>query len=212
MWMRWLRNCLFVLTCAMIVLGVGSVVPRLAFAGNNVGAYTDEKKAFAKFALVYDSELREWPFPMGPTVARRVTEVSGTHNEDSRCNNTGHPKTSPYYTGDFAGDYKAEVIHYGPSFIPTGKNVFNCDGAETYFFLLPRGEGALFDILGIAVLIGALGVAIGTIVIPAFLVLGGGLLLVRGTRRNYRKVGLAALVCGVVTAATAFLSIATTAI
>ena len=50
--MRRLRNRLLALTCAVVVLGVGSVIPRLVFAGEGVGAYSGEKEAFAKFALV----------------------------------------------------------------------------------------------------------------------------------------------------------------
>lgn len=73
------------LTCAVVVLGVGSILPRLVFAGEGVGAYSGEKRAFARFALVYDLDLREWPFPVDPTVARRVTEVSGTHDPQSPC-------------------------------------------------------------------------------------------------------------------------------
>ena len=61
--MRSLRNFLLVLTCAVVVLGVGSVVPRLVLAGAGVEAYSGEKEAFAKFALVYDSDLTEGPFP-----------------------------------------------------------------------------------------------------------------------------------------------------
>ncbi len=57
--MRSLHNCLLVLTCAVVVLGVGSVVPRLVLADAGVEAYSGEKEAFAKFALVYDSDLRE---------------------------------------------------------------------------------------------------------------------------------------------------------
>ena len=71
-------------------------------------------------------------------MARRVTEVSGTHDADSPCTSEEGPRNSPYHTGYFVGDYRAEVLHYGPFFIPTGKNVFNCDVASTYFFLLPR--------------------------------------------------------------------------
>ena len=50
--MRRLRNRLLALTCAVVVLGVESVIPRLVFVGEGVGAYSGEKEAFAKFALV----------------------------------------------------------------------------------------------------------------------------------------------------------------
>ena len=211
--MRWLRNCLFVLTCTVVMLGVGSAIPRLVLSGEGVGAYSGEKQAFAKFALVYDRDLREWPFPIDPTIARRVTEVSGTHNPRSPCNSEEGSRKGPYYTGYFLGDYKAEVVHYGPFFIPTGKNVFNCDLASTYIFLLPRSaEGAVINILGSVVLIGAFGLAIAAIVVPMFLTLGGGILLVRSLERDNRMVGLAALVSGVALAITELLAIATTPI
>jgi hypothetical protein len=211
--MRWLRNCLLVLTCAVILLGVGSALPRLFFSGERVGAYSGEKKAFAKFVLVYDSELREWPFPIDPTVARRVTEVSGKRDPDSPCNSEEGSRKSPYYTGYFVGDYKAEVVHYGPFFIPTGKNVFNCDIASTYFFLLPRNaEGALLDTLGVLILVAAFGLAIAMVVVPTFLMLGGSFLLIRSPERNYRIVGLTAFLSGMGLVITAFLAIATSAI
>ena len=202
MLMRWLRNCLFMLTCAVVILGVGSAILRLVFSDRGVGAYSGEKQAFAKFALVYDASLREWPFPIDPTVARRVTKVGGTHDADSPCTSR-----------DFIGDYRAEFVHYGPFFVPTGKNVFNCDVALTYISLLPRSaEGTVFYILGSVVLIGAFGLAIAPIVVPMFLTLGGSFLLVRSSERNYRIVGLAALVSGVGLAITEFLAIATTPI
>jgi hypothetical protein len=177
-------------------------IPRLAFSDRGVGAYSGEKLAFAKFALVYDASLREWPFPIDPTIARRVTEVSGTHDPDSPCT-----------TKDFIGDYRAEVVHYGPFFFPTGKNVFNCDFASTYFLLVPRSaEGAVLNILGPVVLIGAFGLALAAIVVPMFLTLGGGILLVRSSGRDYRMVGLGALASGVGLTIIELLAIATTPI
>lgn len=211
--MRRLRNCLFVLTCAIVVLGVGSVVPRLVFAGESVGAHSGEKAAFARFSLVYDLDLREWPFPVDPTVAHRVTEVSGTHDADSPCKSQEVPKGSPYHTGYFTGDYKAEVVHYGPFFVPTGKNVFDCDVARTHSFFLPRNtDGVLFSVLGPAVFLGALGLAMATFAVPMFLMVGGGVLLAKGSQRGHRKVGLAALLVGAGLAATALLAVSTTAI
>ncbi|CAA9469978.1 MAG: hypothetical protein AVDCRST_MAG12-694 [uncultured Rubrobacteraceae bacterium] len=202
-----------VLTCAVVVLGVGSILPRLVFAGEGVGAYSGEKRAFARFALVYDLVLREWPFPVDPTVARRVTEVSGTHNPQSPCTSEEGPKKGPYYTGYFAGDYRAEVVHYGPFFVPTGKNVFNCDGASTYSLFLPRDvDGVLFSVLGPAVFIGAFGLAVGTVLTAVYLTLGGGFLLARGSERGHRLVGLAAVLAGLLIAATTFFAISTTAI
>ncbi|QIN82683.1 hypothetical protein GBA63_08520 [Rubrobacter tropicus] len=211
--MRRLYGCLLALTCAVVVLGVGSLLPRLAFADQGVGSYSGEKEAFAKSALVYDLTLREWPFPVDPTVARRVTGVSGTHDADSQCTSDGVPRGSPYYTGYFAGDYRAEVVHYGPFFVPTGKNVFNCDGASTYSFFLPRDvDGVLFSVLGPAVFIGAFGLAIGTVFVSVFLTIGGGILLVRGSERKHRLVGLAAGLTGLAMTGTTFFAVATTAI
>lgn len=206
--MRRLYGSLVVLICALVVLGVGSVLPRLVFAGEGVGAYSGEKEAFAEFVLVYDLELKEWPFPVDPTVARRVTRVSGTHDADSPCK---APKEGA--PAGFAGDYRAEVVHYGPFFVPTGKNIFNCDIASTYFFLLPReGPGVLLDVLGVAVLFGALGLMVGTLVVPTFLAIGGGILMFGSPERNHRVVGLAAGLLGFALAAVVFLAIATTVI
>lgn len=206
-------GCLLVLICAVAVLGVGSVLPRLVFAGEGVGSYSGEKEAFARFALVYDLELREWPFPIDPTVARRVTEVTGTHEQDSPCDSEEGPKGSPYYTGYFVGDYRAEVVHYGPFFVPTGKNVFNCDIASTYFFLLPReGTSVLLDVLGLVVFLGAFALTAGTLVVPALLAIGGGILIFGSPERNHRVVGLAALLSGLAVIVTLLLAITTTAI
>lgn len=211
--MRRLSGCLLVLICTVVVLGVGSILPRLVFAGHGVGAYSGEREAFAEFALVYDLTLREWPFPVDPSVARRVTRVSGTHDADSPCTSGETPKGSPYLTGYFAGDYRAEVVHYGPFFVPTGKNVFDCDGARTYSFFLPRDvDGVLFGVLAPAVFLGALGLAVGTVLMTACLTLGGGFLLVRGSERSHRLVGLAAGLSGLMIAATTFYAVATTAI
>lgn len=211
--MRRLRDWVLVFTCAVVVLGVGSVLPRLVFAGEGASAYSGEKAAFARFALVYDSDLREWPFPVDPTVARRLTYVRGTHDAGSPCKSQEIPKGSSYYTGYFAGDYRAEVVHYGPFFVPTGKNVFHCDLANTYFFLLPReGPGFLLNALGLVALFGGLGLVIATLAVPAFLVIGGGVLLARGSEGDQRRVGLAALLVGTGLVATALLAVGTTAI
>jgi hypothetical protein len=142
--MRQLYGCLVVLVCAVFVLGLGSLLPRLILSGEGIGGYSGEKEAFARFALVYDSDLREWPFPVDPTVARRVTEVSGTHDPESPCNSEEGPRKGPYYTGYFVGDYKAEVVHYGPFFVPTGRTSLtatslrptssSCQGTARAFF------------------------------------------------------------------------------
>jgi hypothetical protein len=138
-----------------------------------------------------------------------VAEVNGSHDEDSPCNSEEGSPGGPYDTGLFVGDYRAEVVHYGPFFIPTGKNVFNCDVASTHNFFLPRDvDGVLFNVLGPIVFIGALGLAVGVLVVPAFLTFGRGVLLARSVESSYRVVGLVALVLGVGLVAAAFLAIA----
>ena len=82
--MRRLRDWVLVLACAVFVLGVGSILPRLVFAGEGAGAYSGEKAAFARFALEYDSTLREWPFPMDPSVARTIMHPAPTTGGPTR--------------------------------------------------------------------------------------------------------------------------------
>ena len=211
--MRGLCGCLLVLVCGVLLLGVGSLLPRPAFSGEGVEGYSGEKRAFARFVLVQDLTLREWPFPVNPSVARRVTGVSGDRDAGGTCTSQEIPKGSPYHTGYFAGNYSAEVVRYGPFFVPTGKNVSDCDGSGTYSFLLPGGpDSALFSVFGPFVFFGAVGLAIAALVVPVFLVFGGGLLLAKGSERNHRAVGLAAGLLGLALAAVAFLSVTTTAI
>ena len=57
--MRRLSGCLLVLACAVVLLGAGSLLPHLAFSDEGVGGYAGEKRAFSRFALVYDLDLRE---------------------------------------------------------------------------------------------------------------------------------------------------------
>lgn len=208
--MKVLSGCLLVLAGAVVALGIGSVLPRLVFADEGLSAYSGQKKAFTEFALIYDSELREWSFPVDPTVARRVTEVSGTPDASSVCKSEGTPEGSPYDTGYFAGDYRAEVVHYGPFFIPTGKNVFDCDVAYHYNFFLPQDtEEPLFSLLGVVVLLGGFGLAMGTVFVPAFLTVGGGFLLLKSPQRSQRVVGLGALVLGLALGVAVLLAVAT---
>jgi hypothetical protein len=211
--MRQLYRCLLVLVCATAVLIIGSLLPRLVLSGEGVGGYSGEKKAFARFALVYDLELREWPFPVDPTVARRVTAVSGTHDLESPCNSEEGPRKDPYYTGYFAGDYRAEVVHYGPFFVPTGKNVFNCDVASTFSFFLPRDtRGIIPNAVSLVVFLGALALALAAPAVPVFLIIGGGLLLAKGAERKHRTVGGVSALLGLALAGTVVLAIATAAI
>ena len=66
--------------------------------------------------------------------------------------------------------------------------------------------------LGPAVFVGAFGLAVGAVLTTACQTLDGGFLLVRGPESGHRLVGLAAVLAGLLTAATTFLAIATTAI
>jgi hypothetical protein len=50
------------------------------------------------------------------------------------------------------------VLHYGQFFVPTGKNLFDCDGTRMYSFFPPRDtDGVLFGAVGPTVLFGVLG-------------------------------------------------------
>jgi hypothetical protein len=71
---------------------------------------------------------------------------------------------------------------------------------------------SFFSVLGPAVFIGAFGLAVATMLTTAHLTLGGGFLLVRGSERSYRLVGLAAVLAGLLMVATTPFAIATTAI
>ena len=138
-------------------------------------------------------------------MVRRVTEVGGTRDGDSLCTSEEIPQGGPYHTGYFAGNYRAKVVHYGPFFVPTGRNVFECDGASTYSFFLPGDvDGVLSSVLGPAVFIGTFGLAVGTVLTTAYLTLGGGFLLVRGSERSHQLVALAAVLAGLLIAATTF--------
>ena len=63
-----------------------------------------------------------------------------------------------------------------------------------------------------AVFIGACGLAVGAVLTTAYLTLSGGFLLARGSERSHRLVGLAAVLAGLLLAATTFFAIAPTAI
>lgn len=144
-------------------------------------------------------------------MARRVTEVSGTHNPESPVIRRGDPRRA--LTGYFAGDYGAEVVHYGTFFVPTGKNVFNCNVASTFsFFLLRDTRGIIPNMVSFVVLLGAFALALGVVFVPAFLALGLGLLRAKGAERKHRAVGVVAALLGLALAVTVVLAIATAAI
>jgi hypothetical protein len=64
----------------------------------------------------------------------------------------------------------------------------------------------------LAVFLGAFALALSVVLVPAFLTLGGGLLLAKGAERKHRAVGLVAALLGLALAVTVVLAIATTAI
>ena len=73
------------------------------------------------------------------------------------------------------------MVRYGPFFVPTGKNVFNCDVAKTVSFLLPADTREIRpNLVSVVVSLGAFALALSVVFVPALLTLGGGLLLAKG--------------------------------
>ncbi len=177
---------LAILVCWVAVLYLGIAVPRFVI-GDGVERYSGEERTFARWVLEYDQMLQEWPFPIDPTVARRVTEVNratGVHGltEGEEC--------APDVTQTLA----AEVVHYGPFGVPTGKNVFRCDLARTISY--PHGvdpDGALSQVLFFALMFAVLVSLLAAPVVFGALLLGGALLLQRGEGRGERVVGMVAV-------------------
>jgi hypothetical protein len=92
------------------------------------------------------------------------------------------------------------VVHYGPFFVPTGKNVFLCEASETVRYPEVGSEGPLFMAYSFALLSWVLVAALAVPALPLALLVGGARLWRRrgGGRLERRLVGLAALVEGAV--------------
>jgi len=178
---------------AVAVLAVGVALPRLVF-GDGTGGYEGEDKNYAELVLLSDGDVREWPFPIDPTVARRVERLTSSPSPDARlCSDYG-PRAGPAYTGPFSGgDYSAEVVHYGPFFVPTGKNVFSCAEYRTERFLEPPPGSRLSDPFGFVLLGWILFCLLAVPALPLALLAGGARLWRRGRGWRERVVGLAAL-------------------
>ena len=70
------RTTLAVLICGVAVLALGVGLPRI-LVGDGVDQYWGKERAFARWVIEDDLALKEWPFPIDPTVvARRVTEMN----------------------------------------------------------------------------------------------------------------------------------------
>lgn len=190
-----LRTVLAVLAFVVAVLGVGVALPALLI-GDGLGQYEGEDRAYAEFVLIYDRELQEWPFPIDPTVSRRAEEVRERvppSGEGKECVNQG---SGAYGSGAFSGDYSAEVVHYGPFFVPTGKNVFRCDLARTIRYPEIDPDGAHFAVYGYAIIFWGLLMLLAVPVVPGVLLIGGAWLLLGDGRRDDRLVGSVAVVEG----------------
>ncbi len=193
--LRKLRILLTLLVCGVGLLIIGILIPRLILAGEGIGRYEGEERAYAGFVLVYDSTLRDWPFPIDPTVARQVTGMRSADRGDE-CTGSGE---ETYGGADFSGNFSAEVIHYGPFFVPTGKNVFDCDGARTFRSLMPEESGMFF---GYAVLAWGFLSPIAALSLLVLLI-GGATLAIRGRERTDRNLGFVACAEGIVVVAIA---------
>jgi hypothetical protein len=184
-----------ILVIGTAVLAAGVALP--ALMGDGADRYEGEDRAFAEFVLVYDQELKEWPFPVDPTVSSRVEDVRVRPGDHRGCTTAGAPERGPYFTGHFSGDYSAEVVHYGPFFVPSGKNFFRCDLARTVPYPEFAPDGPLFAAWGLAVLLWTALVLPAMPVVPGFLLVGGVLLWRRSDERFTRAVGLAGIVEGI---------------
>jgi hypothetical protein len=186
------------LALAVAVLAVGVALPLLAFGDGAGGDYQGEQgEAYAAFVLWYDADLREWPFPIDLSVARRVERLEISPGPEGRCPPMEGFGVGPAGAGPFPrGDYRAEVVHYGPFFVPTGKNVFFCDGATTVRLLEPSPESRWSGPFGFVLLAWVLLCLLAVPAVPAALLVGGALLWRGGRQRRERLVGLAALAEG----------------
>jgi len=182
-----------------VVLAVGVALPLLAF-GDGTGLYEGQEENYAELVLLYDAELREWPFPIDPTVASRVENLERHLGPDGVCySEDGLGRRSPFYTGYFArGDYTADAVHYGPFFVPTGKNVIECGDSRTVRFLEPSPGSPLSGPFGLVLLGWVLLCVLSVTALPLVLLAGGARLWRWGRSGGgvERLVGLAALAEG----------------
>jgi hypothetical protein len=193
-----LANFTAALVCAVAVLAVGIALPPLVL-GDGTDGYEGKQGSYAGFVLLYDLDLKEWPFPIDPTVVRRVERLEVSPSPEGRCPPVEGLGMGPTDAGPFPrGDYSADVVHYGPFFVPTGKNAFFCDGATTVRFLEPAPGSRLSGPFGFVLLAWVLLACLAVPGVPLALLLGGARLWRRGSGRFERFVGLAALVEGMV--------------
>jgi hypothetical protein len=183
------------LVSAVAVLAVGAIVPPLVLGDGTGGHWGEREGSYAGFVLLYDLDLKEWPFPIDPTVARRVERLEVSPGPEGRC-----PPVEGLGAGVVdagvpfpRGDYSADVVHYGPFFVPTGKNAFFCDGATTVRFLEPAPGSPLSGPFGFVLLGWVLLCLVAVPALPPALLASGAWLWRRGGGRPERLVGLAAL-------------------
>ena len=185
------------LACVVGVLASGSALPAVLL-GDGTDRYEGEDRAFAEYALLYDLDLKEWPFPIDPTVVRSVREVrSYPRSPDCPIDVDAYPGFGD--DPDVIKHHSAEVVHYGPFFLVTGKTVIRCDGARTIIYPEVDAYSPFFFAHGLAVMGWALGVVVGVLVVPATLLMGGAWLLARGGgERADRVIGSVACVEGAI--------------
>ena len=185
------------LTGAVAVLAVGVALPALLVKDGTEG-YSGEDRAYANYALLYDQDLNEYPFPIDPTVARRVTMTEvRDHTSDEACEIDTDAYPAVGDDPNVTGFRSAEVFHYGPFFVPTGKSVLRCEFGWTVRYLEPKNEdrplyAAYMHATSLLVLLELLAIPL----VPSILLIGGALLAWRAGGRADRVIGLAALAEG----------------
>ena len=146
---------------------------------------------------MYDLDLKEWPFPIDPTVVRSVREVrSYPRSPDCPIDVDAYPGIGD--DPDVIEDHSAEVVHHGPFFLVTGKTVIRCDGARTVGYPEVPPGGPFFFAYGLALMAWVLVVPVGVLVVPATLLMAGAWLLARGGERADRVVGSVACAEGAI--------------
>ncbi len=94
------RTVLAALACVVGVLGVGAALPALVI-GDGLDHYEGEDRGYAGFVLVYDLDVKEWPFPIDSTVARRaegVRERVPPSDEGEECAHPGRGMIQELFT------------------------------------------------------------------------------------------------------------------